>query len=107
MLTPNGYLIFDDTVLDKSRAHKIELVRRQYSGNAQGIIKGIGLVNWVYYNPDRDQFWLIDYRIFAPEQDNKTKLDHVDEMLASIKTRQISYLYLLMDTWYATNDLFK
>ena len=107
VLSPNGYLIFDDTVLDKSHAHKIQLVRRQYSGNAHGIIKGIGVVNCVYYNPDSDQFWLIDYRIFAPDQDGKTKLDHVDDMLESVKTRHISYLYLLMDTWYATNDLFK
>ena len=28
-----GYLIFDDTVLDKRFSQSIELVRRQYSGN--------------------------------------------------------------------------
>jgi len=28
----SGYLLFDDTVLDKDYSHKIELVRRQYSG---------------------------------------------------------------------------
>jgi SRSO17 transposase len=46
----NGYIIFDDTVLNKEHSHKIELVRRQYSGNAHDIIKGIGIVNCVYYN---------------------------------------------------------
>jgi hypothetical protein len=40
-----GYLIFDDTVLEKPYAFDIEGVRRQYSGNAHGIVKGIGLVN--------------------------------------------------------------
>jgi hypothetical protein len=28
-------------------------------------------------------------------------------MLKSLKARQISYLYLLMDTWYATIEMFK
>lgn len=106
-LSPRGYIIFDDTVLDKSHSHKIELVRRQYSGNAHGLVKGIGVVNCVYYNPDTDEYWLVDYRIFAPEHDGKTKLTHVTEMLESLKRRNISYLYLLMDSWYATNDLFK
>src|ERR1051326_2666167 len=38
----NGYLAFDDTVLDHNSSFKIELVRRQYSGNAQEVIKGSG-----------------------------------------------------------------
>jgi hypothetical protein len=50
--SPNGYVVFDDTVLDKNFSHRIELVRRQYSGNAHGLIKGIGVVNCVYVNPD-------------------------------------------------------
>lgn len=40
--TPQAYVVFDDTVLDKNYAHQIELVRRQYSGNAHGVIQGIG-----------------------------------------------------------------
>lgn len=102
-----GYIIFDDTVLNKEHSHKIELVRRQYSGNAHDIIKGIGVVNCVYYNPDTFEYWLLDYRIFAPEIDGKTKLTHVMDMLKSLKNRQISYHYLLMDSWYATTDIFK
>jgi len=41
---PNGCLVFDDSVLDKNFSSKIELVRRQYSGNAHGLIKGIGML---------------------------------------------------------------
>ena len=37
-------IIFDNTVLDKSHSHKIERVRRQYSGNAHGLVKGISAV---------------------------------------------------------------
>ena len=44
----DGYLLFDDTVLDKSHSFEINGVRRQYSGNAHGVIKGIGIVNLVY-----------------------------------------------------------
>ena len=33
--TPQSYVLFDDTVLDKNFSFAIELVRRQYSGNAK------------------------------------------------------------------------
>jgi SRSO17 transposase len=45
---PDAVLLFDDSVLDKNHSHKIDLVRRQYSGNAHGLIKGIGVVNCLY-----------------------------------------------------------
>ena len=54
-----GYVIFDDTVLDKRHAQHIALARRQYSGNAKGVINGIGVVSCVYVNPTLDRFWLI------------------------------------------------
>ena len=50
--TPRGYVVFDDTVLDKNYSFAIELVRHQYSGNAKQVIKGIGVVTCVYVNPD-------------------------------------------------------
>ena len=104
--TPYGYLVFDDTVLDKNFSHKIELVRRQYSGNAHGVIKGIGVVTCVYVNPQNDQFWIIDYRIYDPAGDGKTKLDHVQEMLRnSVFQKQLEFWAVLMDTWYATKDI--
>jgi len=104
--TARGYLVFDDTVLDKNYSSAIELVRRQYSGNAHGVIKGIGVVTCVYVNPERDQFWLIDYRIYDPEGDGKTKLDHVREMLQNVVyEKQLPFQAVLMDAWYATKDL--
>jgi hypothetical protein len=50
--SPDGYLLFDDTVADKNYSFAIELVRRQYSGNVHGIIKGIGIVTCAYVNPE-------------------------------------------------------
>ena len=104
--SPNGYVVFDDSVLDKNFSTQIELVRRQYSGNAHGIIKGIGLVNCLYINPESGDYWIIDYRIFDPDGDGKTKLDHVQDMLThAIAEKKLSFTTVLMDTWYATRDL--
>jgi hypothetical protein len=104
--SPNGYLAFDDTVLDKNSSFKIELVRRQYSGNAHGVIKGIGVVTCVYINPDTDQFWIIDYRMYDPDGDGKSKLDHVREMLNNaLSDKQLPLRGVLMDTWYAERKL--
>jgi hypothetical protein len=104
--TPRGYVIFDDTVLDKNASFAIDLVRRQYSGNAGAVIKGIGVVTCVYVNPERDQFWLIDYRIYDPDGDGKTKLDHVREMLTNVVYQKcLPFWAVLMDTWYATKDV--
>jgi hypothetical protein len=48
-----GYLVFDDTVLDKNYSEKMKLVRRQYSGNAHAVIKGIGVVTCVCRSRNR------------------------------------------------------
>jgi hypothetical protein len=104
--TPDGYVIFDDTVLDKNASFAIELVRRQYRGNAGAVIKGIGVVTCLYVNPEHDQFWLIDYRIYDPDGDGKTKLDHVREMLTNVVyQKELPFRAVLMDTWYATKDM--
>jgi hypothetical protein len=80
-LDANSYIIFDDSILDKRYSKEIEMVRKQYSGNEHGIIKGIGVVSCVYVNPKVQRFWVIDYRIFNPDVDGKTKIDHVKDML--------------------------
>ena len=103
---PDGCVLFDDSVLDKNHSHKIELVRRQYSGNAHGLIKGIGLVNCVYVNPQTGEYWIIDYRIYDPDGDGKTKLDHVRDMLSNlVHHKGLCFQRVLMDTWYATREL--
>jgi hypothetical protein len=100
-----GYLVFDDTVVDKNFSFKMDLVRRQWSGDAHGIIKGVGVVTCVYVNPVADQFWIIDYRIYDPEGDGKTKLDHVHDMLENcVYQKQLLFRFVLMDSWYATKE---
>lgn len=101
----HGYIIFDDTVLSKIYSNKIQMVRRQYSGNSHSIIKGIGVVNCVYCNPLRNEYWVIDYRIFDPDRDGKTKIDHVMDMLNMLKYREVKFSTVLMDSWYATTGI--
>ena len=50
---------------------------------------------------------MIDYRIFDPDRDGKSKLDHVRDMLLSALHRELLFGYVLMDSWYATTDLMK
>jgi hypothetical protein len=93
-------VVFDDTVLDQNYSSAIELVRRQYSGNAKAVIKGIGVVTCVYVNPETDQFWVIDYRIDDPDGDGHSKLDHVREMLRNVVYQKaLPFQAVLMDTW--------
>ena len=104
--TPKGFVVFDDTVADKNFSYEMELVRRQYSGNAHGVIKGIGIVTCVYVNPELDQFRIIDYRIYDPDGDGKTKLDHVQEMLVNcVCQKALQFRAVLMDSWYATKEM--
>lgn len=99
-------MVFDDTVADKNFSHAIELVRRQYSGNAHGVIKGVGIITCVYVNPELDQFWIVDYRIYDPDGDGKTKLDHVQDMLLNcVHQKRLQFWAVLMDSWYATQEI--
>ncbi len=60
----------------------------------------------IYINPDTDQFWLIDYRLYDPEGDGKSKLDHVRDMLTNVcYHKALPFRAVLMDSWYATKKL--
>lgn len=108
LLQPSStaYLLFDDTVLDKRHSASIELVRRQYSGNEHRVIRGIGLISCVYVNSETGQFRVIDYRLYDPDGDGQSKLDHVATMLDGVVySKQLPFATVLMDSWYATQKL--
>jgi len=101
-----GFIVFDDTVLDKRYARNIEPVRSQYSSNAHAVIRGIGVVTCLYVNSETEQFWAVDWRIFDPDKDGKSKNDHVREMLHNLHHhKKLPYRAVLMDTWYANQEL--
>jgi DDE superfamily endonuclease len=99
--TLDGYLIVDDSVQSKKYSRKIELVKNQYSGAEHGLVSGIDVVNLVH--SDGEIFSPIDYRIYAPIEDGKTKNDHFQDMLTAARTdKQIKANTVLMDSWYAS-----
>lgn len=101
-----AYLIVDDSVQNKQYARKIELVKKQYSGAEHGLVRGIGVVNLVH--TDGQDFYPVDYRIYAPEADGKTKNDHFREMLLRAKhDKQLQARTVLCDSWYASVDNLK
>ena len=101
-----AYLVFDDTVIDKRYAKQMELVRRLYSGNEHRVIRGIGLISCLYVNPHSGQFWVIDYRLYDPDGDGKTKLDHVIEMFQGVRlAKALPFQAVLMDSWYAAQKV--
>jgi len=101
-----GYIIFDDSVLDKRFSRAIECSQVQYSGNEHGLVRGIGLVSCIYVNPEWGQYWLIDYRIYDKASDGYSKLDHVRAMLAgTVHFKRLPFRTVLMDSWYASQKL--
>jgi len=93
-------LIVDDTILDKQRSDNIELVRYQYSGNAHDVIKGIGMLNFLWVDQE-DEVCPMDVRIYEPKEDGKTKNDHFREMLQLAKERQVKPEAVIADSWYS------
>jgi len=104
--SPNAYLIVDDSVQDKRHSRQIELVKHQYSGNEHEVVRGMGVVNLVH--SDGQNYYPIDYRIYAPDADGKTQNDHFREMLLNaFHEKQLQAHTLLFDTWYASEDNLK
>jgi SRSO17 transposase len=103
---PESYLIFDDSVQDKRFSKKIELVKHQYSGNEHGLVRGIGVVNLVH--SDGTDYYPIDYRVYAPDNDGKTKNEHFREMLIrAISEKRLQAQTILFDSWYGGADNLK
>jgi Transposase DDE domain len=82
---------------------------KQYSGNEHRIIRGIGLISCVYVNPETEEFWVIDYRLYDPDTDGKDKHQHVSEMLDSCLWKcskgELAVSNILMGSWYALTKL--
>jgi len=101
-----GILAFDDVVINKSRSQKMELVNWQYSGTEHGIVKGIGVVN-ALWQTSKNEYTPIDYRIWNPPEDGKTKNNHFRDMLSSAKLRGLEPEMIVADSWYSSLDNLK
>ena len=101
-----GILVFDDVVIDKSRSGKTELVNWQYAGSKHDTTKGIGVVN-ALWQISREDYVPMDYRIWNPPEDGKTKNNHFRDMLTAVKRRQLEPEMVVADSWYSSLDNLK
>ena len=67
---PQGYLLFDGTVVAKPYAKAIEPVCRQCRGSEKRVVEGIGVTTCVSVNPKTHGYWIIDYRIYDLKDDD-------------------------------------
>ena len=108
LVSEQGYVLFDDVVLDKRHSRQARLVRKQWSGNEKRVIYGIGVVTCVCVNPELEQFWVIDYRVYDPEGDDQSKIKHMLEMLDTVLySKELPFTTVLMDSWYASMQVIK
>ncbi len=106
--SPEACLIVDDSVHDKRYSQSIELVRAQYSGNEHRVVRGIGVVSLVHSAGKDKAFYPIDYRVYAPDVDGKTKNAHFQEMFVNaVDQKQIQARTILFDGWYASAENLK
>jgi hypothetical protein len=105
-----GCVIFDDTVISHKDSTKMELVYKQWSGAEHKVVLGIGVVVCLYYNPELDMSWIIDYRIYDPKNNKKTKIDLASDMYQNIlysktvKDVPLPFKYVLFDAAYALKE---
>jgi hypothetical protein len=104
----DSYLILDDSVQNKQYSKYIELVRLQYSGAEHGLVRGIDIVNLIHTNGKDGGYYPIDYRIYDPDSDGKTKNDHFREMvIRAVHDKLIKAKNVLFDSWYASAENLK
>lgn len=99
-----GYLIIDDTVLDKWYGPEIECVASQYSGRHHRVVNGIGVVNLLWngnQEPEQAEHIPIDFRIYDQKRDKKTKNQHCHDMIESAYQRGFQNITVLMDCAYS------
>ncbi len=94
----DGYLIVDDSVLDKPYARRMDLVGYLWSGKHQRAVKGIGLVTLLW--TDGDRHLPCDYRLYDAA-DGLTKNDHFRALLETANARGFRPKLVLFDSWYA------
>ncbi len=103
----DSVIIADDSVQDKRYSKFIELVKKQYSGNEHGTVRGINLVNFVHSAGNDGDFFPIDYRIYHPDTDGQTKNEHFREMFLNLSQKNLQTRTILFDSWYASVENLK
>ena len=100
-----GFLVLDDSTLDKLYAHKIELVTRHWSGKHHAVVKGINLLTVLW--TDGDRHLPCDYRLYDKSRDGLTKNDLFRELLQAAHERGFKPQCVVFDGWYSSLENLK
>jgi putative transposase len=100
VISETGFLIIDDTTLDKPYSKQIDLVYRQWSGKHHQVVNGINLETVIW--TDNEAIIPVDFRIYDIDTDGKTKNDHFLDMLNKAEERGFRPEFVLFDTWYSS-----
>ncbi len=101
----DGFLVIDDSTLDKPYAKNMELVYHQWSGKQHRLVNGINICTLLW--TDGTAIIPVDFRIYDIDTDGKTKNDHFRDMLRKAKERSFQPRIVLFDSWYASVDNLK
>ena len=106
--SPEAFLLVDDRVQDKRYSRFINVAKRQYPGNAHGMVTSIGLVNLVHSSGEAGDFLPLDYRVYAPNHDGQTKNDHFLAMFdQAVSEDKLLARTIVFDSWYADSTNLK
>jgi hypothetical protein len=92
--------LVDDSVQNKQYSQAIETVKLQYIGNEHGLVKEIGLVNLVHTSGAMGDFYPVNYRVYNPDSDGKSKMTIFKRCFCkqlSIKKLRHEILLLIVD----------
>lgn len=95
-----GYLVLDDTTLDKPYARAMDLVTRHWSGKHRAVVEGINLISLLW--TDGAAHWPCDFRLYAKAADEQTKNDHFRAMVDTAQARGLHPALVAFDSWYAS-----
>jgi putative transposase len=101
----SGFLILDDSTLEKPYSRFNALVYQHWSGKQKEVVAGINLITLLW--TDGVRCVPVDYRVFDKDRDGKTKNDHFAEMLLSAFERGFNPQLVCFDSWYASVENLK
>jgi hypothetical protein len=100
-----GYLVFDDTLLDKPYSNKMNPVYWQWSGNHKAVMKGINKTTLLW--TDGKARIPFDFRLYDKANDGKTKNVLAREMIFHARERGFEPELTMFDSWFSGKDNLK
>jgi len=114
----DGVLIFDDTVQEKPFTKENSLINWHFDHTVGRSVKGINLLNCLYYANGSSlpvAFELTTKPILYSDiktqklkrKSERTKNEHLRDMLLICKNNQLKWRYVLADSWFSSSENMK